>query len=110
MMIFDALISNTDRHFGNFGLLVDKETNKPIAFAPIFDNWMSLFNYAIEDDLCEIEKYAKTRTPAFEGVSLRKLINFKFKKHSKYNLPNDRLKNIEAFIQTRVQEMLNMKK
>lgn len=126
MMIFDALICNTDRHFGNFGLLVDNKTNKPIALAPIFDNGLSLFNYAMEDDLREIEKYAQTRIPAFEGVSydalvkeflsdrqreeLRKLINFKFKKHSKYNLPNDRLKIIEAFIQTRVQKILNMKK
>ena len=126
MMIFDALVCNTDRHFGNFGLLVDNATNKPIALAPIFDNGLSLFNYAMEDDLREIEKYAKTRTPAFEGVSydalvqeflsdrqrveLRKLINFKFKKHPKYNLPNDRLKIIEAFIQTRVNEMLDMKK
>ena len=126
MMIFDALVCNTDRHFGNFGLLVDNATNKPIALAPIFDNGLSLFNYAMEDDLREIEKYAKTRTPAFEGVSydalvqeflsdrqrveLRKLINFKFKKHPKYNLPNDRLKIIEAFIQTKVNEMLNMKK
>ena len=126
MMIFDALVCNTDRHFGNFGLLVDNATNKPIALAPIFDNGLSLFNYAMENDLREIEKYAKTRTPAFEGVSydalvqeflsdrqrveLRKLINFKFKKHPKYNLPNDRLKIIEAFIQTKVNEMLNMKK
>ena len=126
MMIFDALVCNTDRHFGNFGLLVDNATNKPIALAPIFDNGLSLFNYAMEDDLREIEKFAKTRTPAFEGVSydtlvkeflsdrqrveLRKLINFKFKKHPKYNLPNNRLKIIEAFIQTKVKEMLNMKK
>ena len=28
MMIFDAVICNTDRHFGNYGLMVD---NKPTA-------------------------------------------------------------------------------
>ncbi len=126
MMIFDALICNTDRHFGNFGLLVDNATNKPMALAPIFDNGLSLFNYAMEDDLQEIDKYAQTRTPAFEGVSydtlvkeflsdrqreqLRKLINFKFKKHPKYNLPACRLKTIEAFIQMRVQEILDTKR
>lgn len=27
MMIFDAVICNTDRHFGNFGLMVDNKTN-----------------------------------------------------------------------------------
>ena len=126
MMIFDALICNTDRHFGNFGLLVDNATNKPIAFAPIFDNGLSLFNYAMEDDLREIEKYAQTRMPAYDGVTyetivneffsdrqrekLRKLINFKFKKHSRYNLSDERLKTIESFIQRRVHWMLNMKK
>ena len=106
--------------------MVDNTTNEPIGFAPIFDNGLSLFNYAMEDDILEIEKYAQTRSPAFDGVSydalvkeflsdrqreeLRKLINFKFKKHSKYNLPNARLKTIEAFIQTRVQEILDTKK
>ena len=126
MVVFDALIYNTDRHFGNFGLLVDNKTNKPKSFAPLFDHGLSLFNYAMDDELSNIEKYSKTRTPAFEGISyeelvcefisdrqraqLRKLINFKFKKHSRYNLPADRLKTIEKFLQKRVQELLNIKK
>lgn len=126
MMIFDALILNTDRHFGNFGLLVDNAANIPIALAPIFDNGLALFNYAMEDDLQDIDKYAKTRMPAFNDISfdaivkeflsdrqreeLHKLINFKFKRHSKYNLPNDRLKKIETFIQAKVQEMLDVRK
>lgn len=126
MMIFDALICNTDRHFGNFGLLVDNATNKPIELAPIFDNGLSLFNYAMEEDLQEVDKYAQTRMPAFEGVTydalvneflsdrqreqLRKLINFKFEKHPKYNLPAYRLKIIEVFVQTRVQKILNTKR
>lgn len=37
---------------------------------------------------------------------VKKLINFKFKKHSKYNLPYKRLKLIEKFIQIRIQELL----
>lgn len=125
MMIFDALICNTDRHAGNYGLLVDNKTNKPIKFAPIFDNGLSLFNYAMADDLADVDGYAKTRYPAYDAVSyeeivkafisdrqkaqLRKLINFKFKKHSKYNLPSERLKIIEGFIQRRVQSFLETK-
>lgn len=125
MMIFDALICNTDRHPGNYGLLVDNKTNKPIKFAPIFDNGLSLFNYAMEDDLADVDGYAKTRYPAYDAVSyeeivkafisdrqksqLRKLINFKFKKHSKYNLPSERLKIIEGFIQRRVQTFMETK-
>ena len=29
MVVFDALICNTDRHFGNFGPLLDSETDSP---------------------------------------------------------------------------------
>lgn len=124
MLIFDALICNTDRHYGNFGLLVDNETNKPVAFAPIFDNGLSLFNYAINEDLHDLEKYAQTRTPAFKNVSyadivkefiserqrnqLRKMIYFTFQKHPKYNLPTNRLKTIERYLQDRVQKLLSI--
>ena len=121
MLIFDAVIYNMDRHFSNFGLIVDNKTNKIVDTAPIFDNGLSLFNYAMADDLKNIDAYAKTRlmatsqdfvTFAKEVISkeqkkkLRLLINFKFKKHSRYNLPANRLKIIEEFIQKRVQELL----
>ena len=126
MLVFDALIYNTDRHYGNFGLLVDNKTNKPIEFAPIFDTGLSLFNYAMDDDLQDVANYAKTRLPAFKNVTfeeivkefisdrqrekLRKMINFKFAKHSKYNLSSSRLKMIEDFLQFRVRELLSIKK
>lgn len=126
MLIFDAVIFNTDRHFGNFGLLVDNKTNKPKAFAPIFDNGLSLFNSAMPDDLENIDNYSKTIGPVFEGVTyeaivrefiterqraqLRKLINFKFKKHSKYNLSAERLKILEQFLERRVGQMLSIGK
>jgi hypothetical protein len=51
MFVFDAIICNTDRHFGNFGVLVDNKTNKIVAPAPLFDHGNSLFNYAAGDDL-----------------------------------------------------------
>ena len=35
MLIFDALIFNTDRHYGNFGFLIDSHTNEIIAPAPL---------------------------------------------------------------------------
>lgn len=121
MLIFDAVICNEDRHFGNFGLLVDTQKNIIIGTAPIFDNGLSLFNYAMDDDLENIDEYAKTRLMATsqdflifskelitkaQKKKLQKLINFKFKKHSRYNLSVKRLKIIEKFIQKRVQELL----
>ncbi len=121
MLIFDAVICNEDRHFGNFGVIVDNDTNTIVDPAPIFDNGLSLFNYAMDDDLQDIETYAKTRlmataqdflTFAQEVITkeqkkkLRTLINFTFKRHSRYNLPAHRLKIIEEFIQKRVHELL----
>ena len=75
MMIFDAVICNTDRHFGNFGLMVDNKTNSPISFAPLFDHGLSLLNYAMDDDLNSIDEYVKTRMPKFEGVTFEELVD-----------------------------------
>ncbi|MEK9159879.1 MAG: HipA domain-containing protein [Patescibacteria group bacterium] len=42
LMVFDALIGGTDRHYRNWGVLVDSETRKYTRFAPAFDNGISL--------------------------------------------------------------------
>jgi len=122
MLIFDALICNEDRHFGNFGLMVDNKTNQPYAFAPLFDHGLSLFNYAMPDDMKSLDEYAKTRSSAYgvpfdnivrefitprQKEQLRKMIGFRFEKHPAYNLPAERLKAIEKVLQNRVQAFLN---
>lgn len=124
MLVFDALISNTDRHFGNFGFLVDTKTNKIVAPAPLFDHGNSLFNYAGKDDLVSnetLQNYVDTLMPCvyddFIGTAksvlsnenkegLRRLLNFKFKKHTRYNLPEKRLKLIENQIKSRAKLLL----
>ena len=124
MFVLDALIYNTDRHFGNFGFIIDSCTNKIIAPAPLFDHGNSLFNYAGIDDLESTETlslYADTMYPcvyddfvtcAKEVLTsdhrkyLRNLLEFKFKKNSRYNLPDKRLKLIEKQIQKRAKELL----
>ncbi len=121
MMIFDALIYNTDRHLNNFGLMVDNRTNKPYTFAPVFDNGLSLFNFAMPDDFDNLELYAKSRLSAFDvpfdeiaktfitcrqKELLHKLADFKFTRYSRYNLPADRLKKLEQFIQARASALL----
>lgn len=123
MLVFDALIYNEDRHFGNFGVLRDNHSGKIIRPAPIFDNGLSLFNFAMDDDIKNLEKYAKTRTNpyyiSFEKVcelvmgakqkeQLRRMIGFKFERHPTYNLPEDRLLAIEKQIQFRTQELLKI--
>jgi len=37
MNIVDYLIGNTDRHWGNWGFLIDNKTNKPIGLYPLMD-------------------------------------------------------------------------
>ncbi len=50
MIIFDYIINNTDRHFSNFGMLVDSETNTPVKFAPLFDHGYSLLHNTMDSD------------------------------------------------------------
>lgn len=59
MLVFDALIYNEDRHFGNFGVLRDNHSGNIIAPAPIFDNGLSLFCYAGKEDYANLDEYAK---------------------------------------------------
>lgn len=123
MLIFDALIFNEDRHFGNFGMMVDNKTNTPYAFAPIFDNGLSLFNYGMPDDFKHLASYAKTRSSAYgvpfdnivrefitvrQKEKLRKMIGFGFTRDKNYNLPAKRLKAIENYLQQRVNELLSI--
>ena len=121
MLVFDAVIYNEDRHFGNFGILRDNHTGKIISPAPIFDNGLSLFNYALDGDIKNLDAYAKTRSNPY-GVSyesicaevigtkqknqLHKLIDFKFTRHPSINLPEERLTAIEKHLQKRVRNLL----
>lgn len=123
MLVFDAVIYNEDRHFGNFGVLRDNHSGAVIGSAPVFDNGLSLFNFAMPDDFKELDNYARTRgTPygiSFETVcrevmgpvqmrQLRKLIGFTFQRHPRLNLPDDRLRAIERHLQKRVQQLLEL--
>ena len=123
MIVFDALIYNEDRHYGNFGVLVDSRTATLKGAAPIFDNGVSLFNYALSDDIKNLRKYARTRVNKYEvsyericrelkgsrqQEELKRMINFKFKRHEKYNLPEKRLRAIERQLQIRLQELLTL--
>ena len=44
MLVFDYLMANTDRHFGNFGAIRDVNTLEWIGPAPIFDSGTSLWH------------------------------------------------------------------
>lgn len=125
MLIFDAVIYNEDRHFGNFGVLMDSRNTKIFAAAPVFDNGVSLFNYAMQDEIDNLQDYAKTRTNPYDipyeticrevlgqkqRTQLKKLIGFKFQRHNLYNLPEKRLQAIQKQINIRVRQLLDLPK
>ncbi len=123
MLVFDALIYNEDRHFGNFGVLRDNHTGRIIAPAPIFDNGLSLFCFAGREDIPNLAEYAKTRTTPY-GVTyeevcmevmgakqkeqLRRVLDFRFRRHPSINLPEEHLQAIEKVIRSRVRELLSI--
>ena len=104
---------------------MNSNTNEIIDNAPLFDHGNSLFNFATKDDWKtsnDLGQYANTLAPCtyndfYEYAKkfldnrrrkmIKKLIGFKFKKHSKYNLDVKRIKSIEGVIQKRVEKLLN---
>lgn len=131
MILFDALVYNTDRHFGNFGFLVDNKTMKIKGLAPIFDNGASLFSninnvdFKLINDNIGLNKHGRDKLNSYYGISfeilvqnicskdiindLKKLNNFHFKRHNTFNLLEERLKTLEEFIDRRILELINIK-
>lgn len=46
MIVADAVTINQDRHFGNFGFLINNDTFERITMAPVFDFNLAMFPYA----------------------------------------------------------------
>ena len=123
MLVFDAVIYHEDRHFGNFGILRDNHSGCVIGAAPVFDNGLSLFNYAMQDDIDHLDEYARTRSNPYgipyeticrevmgqkQRAQLHKLIDFRFTRHPSLNLPEQRLIPIEQHIRKRVRQLLSL--
>ena len=126
IFFFDALIFNTDRHMGNFGYLIDNDTNEIAGAAPIFDNGYGLFSLALDregdahDEFCDLRRFVKRVNPAlymkwlgFTGGltkamldKMKALKGFRLKRHPKYNLSTRRIDAINDFLQKRVNSIL----
>lgn len=126
MLVFDALVYNEDRHFGNFGLLRDNHSGKITAPAPLFDHGQSLLFFAGRDDLENLERlkeYAKLRSNPYnvsyeeicaevmgsaQRSQLRRMIGFRFGRHPSLNLPEAHLTLLEKVLEERVRELLGI--
>jgi hypothetical protein len=121
------LFTDIDTSFVPIGrILRDNRSGAIIAPAPLFDHGLSLFNCAMRDDIDNLDEYAKTRCPAYAGVTfesicsetmgktqaaqLGKLIGFKFKRYPAINWPEERLTAIERHTQKRVHQLLGLER
>lgn len=116
LLLFDAIIYNTDRHLGNFGMMIDNDTGAPLRSAPIFDNGLSIINLLIKSELSDINA-ALAETTSFFGYifdaqlklavsdrhleGLEKLSKFEFEKHAEFNLDDEWLEPIQNHIRDR---------
>lgn len=116
IMVFDALICNIDRHLGNFGVIIDNNTNKILRPAPIFDNGLSMMTTLESDEINDSKEFLGFEKSAFEISfnqqlkhfiqprhiqNLEKLKTFEFKKHKEFNLPDSWLEPIQKAMQDR---------
>ena len=126
IFFFDAVIFNTDRHMGNFGYLIDNDTNEIVGAAPIFDNGYGLFALALDrpgdkfDEVGDLRRFVSRMKPALyqkwlgfpAGISaemksrLAMLRGFRLKRHPKYNLSKRRIAAIEDFLQKWISQII----
>lgn len=125
MFLFDYVTHNYDRHLGNFGVYYNPDTKRILGPAKIYDNGAGLLAYGDVRDLDKgkwdinwvnerdymlgvtFDHALQYLIDAEMKEKARKLIKFKFKKHEKYNLNDNRLKALENFVENRVNRVLN---
>ena len=125
MFLFDYVTHNYDRHLGNFGMYYDPDTKEILGPVKVYDNGAGLLAYGTVSDLNQgkLDMNWINDRNYMSGITFdnalqylidnemnekaRKLINFKFKKHEKYNLNDSRLRALEEFIKIRVEKVLN---
>ena len=73
MLICDALTFNTDRHYGNFGFLVNNDSQEIIFMASCFDYNLSLFPMEVNDAFVDVPMFIDNYDPkigdTFVGIA-----------------------------------------
>lgn len=124
MMIFDSLICNKDRHYGNFGYIIDNNTGQWLRPAPIFDNGRSLLYDASTYDLDHLDEYMKDSggrgaSMPFDILAqffveprhieaLKRLTAFSFENHPTCPLPEKTLARLTNFVRLRAQRIIDL--
>lgn len=100
MIVFDFIIENWDRHFANFGFLVNNDTQEVLKFAPIFDNGYSLMCRDLESDFINRDYLNYSKVNTFKLVTNKDIASFIIK-----NNPN-RYKSWSKKIMTNLDRLL----
>lgn len=125
MLVIDALTFNTDRHAGNFGALIENDTQTPVKMAPVFDMNLSMLPYIEREDVDRIgdalERYTPmigtdfTRvaqtvlTPELRSI-LISLKGFEFSFRGDERFSEHRVKFMESLINRQIEAILSQEK
>lgn len=121
MMVFDALVYNTDRHLTNFGVLRASRTGEYLRCAPMFDNGRSLFFNLAFDQVGSFDVETRFVLPSWSQVTfdeqahrlmgevqieqLNRLAAFEFVNCDAHPFPEAFLQGLSAFVRRRAEEL-----
>lgn len=122
MCVLDAVILNTDRHYGNFGVLFDTNTLEVRGMAPVFDHNRSLLPELDNDQLADPAWHLRHCKPRLGQDFLRNargllteeirrdladLTDFTFHQHPRIHAEQERLDALSEIVQERVRLILS---
>lgn len=106
MAVIDYILANTDRHFENWGFLIDNNTNEISSFSPLFDHNQALiadnFKTQLEDLIYEptgesfldtIKKYSKMSNLIINDAILPQKCKERFDTFLQYKENAENVKN-----------------
>lgn len=121
MCILDALILNTDRHSGNFGVLFANDTMQVQKMAPVFDHNRSLLFDLDSDQLRHPDWCIRHCTPRLGSdfiatarglltddirADLAALREFRFQPHPVISIEPERLTHLDEIVQHQLAQIL----
>lgn len=114
MVIFDALVLNTDRHMSNHGILFNNNTLEILSIAPIYDNNLAFCpSYSIFDKRSAFQRVREGLRPSigddFNKIAsvaatpqimkkVKELTDFEFDRSGLKGLPEERINILEYIL------------
>lgn len=123
MCVLDALILNVDRHLGNFGMLVNNDTQNVTGAAPIFDHNRSLLFDLDTAQLEDPDWYIHRCRPGIgadfiltaRGLmtdairsDLKNMAGFSFRQHDAIQADDLRLRRLSAVVNRQIEHILEV--